>query len=92
VPNTARAEAPAESIVDPTAGVRAPVNRNDCGSRDEKNQPAGSRHARALQRIVDLYDAWHEAEAGAGYDEESAEWRAELPERDGASTKAGSKD
>ncbi|MFH0980386.1 MAG: tetratricopeptide repeat protein, partial [Planctomycetota bacterium] len=32
----------------------------------------------ALERIVDLYDAWHEAEPGEGYDAKAAEWRAKL--------------
>ncbi len=32
-----------------------------------------------LQRIVDLYDAWHEAEPDQGYDAQADEWRAKLP-------------
>ncbi len=36
-----------------------------------------------LQRIVDLYDAWHEAEPDppqADYDAQAVEWRAKVPE------------
>jgi hypothetical protein len=37
----------------------------------------------ALERIVEFYDAWHEAEPGKGYDQKAAEWRAKLPEENG---------
>ena len=32
----------------------------------------------ALERIVKLYEAWHEAEPDQGYDQKAAEWRAKL--------------
>jgi hypothetical protein len=31
----------------------------------------------ALQRVIDLYEAWNTAEPGAGYDAKAAHWRAE---------------
>ncbi len=35
----------------------------------------------AIQRVVDLYEAWHAAEPGKGYDAKADEWRAKLPAR-----------
>ena len=29
--------------------------------------------------LVDLYEAWHAAEPGKGYDAKATEWRAKLP-------------
>ena len=34
----------------------------------------------AIQRMVDLYEAWHAAEPGQGYDAKAAQWRAKLPD------------
>ncbi|MFC1573363.1 tetratricopeptide repeat protein [Candidatus Eisenbacteria bacterium] len=42
---------------------------------------------KALTGLVNLYEAWHSAEPGAGYDTKAAEWRAKL-EDEGASTGA----
>ena len=42
----------------------------------------GATHAatrKARKRMGDLYDAWHTAEPGNGYDAQAAEWRAKLP-------------
>ncbi len=33
----------------------------------------------AIQRVVDLYEAWHAAEPGQGYDAKADQWRAKLP-------------
>ena len=38
----------------------------------------------AIQRVVDLYEAWHAAEPGRGYDAKAAQWRAKLPEVESA--------
>ncbi len=35
----------------------------------------------AIQRVVDLYEAWHSAEPGKGYEAKADEWRAKLPPR-----------
>ena len=35
---------------------------------------------RVVGYLADLYDAWHEAEPGRGYDAKAAEWRAKLAE------------
>ncbi len=50
---------------------------NDAATEDSK--------AEAIQRVVDLYDAWHAAEPGKGYDTKADEWRAKLPPRAGDS-------
>ena len=34
----------------------------------------------AIQRVVDLYEAWDTAEPGQGYDAKADEWRARLPQ------------
>ncbi len=34
----------------------------------------------AVERLVNLYAAWHTAEPNQGYDAKAAEWRAELPQ------------
>ncbi|MCH8150401.1 MAG: tetratricopeptide repeat protein [Planctomycetes bacterium] len=47
----------------------------------------GATHAatrNAVKRIGDLYNAWHTAEPGKGYDANAAEWRAKLPKADDA--------
>ena len=36
--------------------------------------------AEAIQRVVDLYEAWHAAEPGQSYDAKANEWRAKLPD------------
>ncbi len=33
-----------------------------------------------LNRVIDLYNAWHAAEPGKGYADKAAEWRAKLSE------------
>ena len=45
----------------------------------ERPDAPDERKAEALQRIIDLYDVWHAAEPGEGYDAKAAEWRAKLP-------------
>ena len=43
----------------------------------------GAEHERTIKvvkSLADLYDAWHAAEPGAGYDAQAAEWRAKLEE------------
>ena len=38
-------------------------------------------HERKLiKRVISLYESWHAAEPGKGYDAKAAEWRARLPE------------
>ena len=47
----------------------------------EKMEPpakSANRKSEALQRVVDLYLAWHEAEPDQGYDAKAAEWQAKL--------------
>jgi hypothetical protein len=41
-----------------------------------------NRKREALERIVELYEAWDAAEAEKGYDAKAAEWRAKLAEFD----------
>ncbi len=41
------------------------------------------RKAEALERIVNLYEAWHAAEPDEGYDAKAAEWRAKVEEENG---------
>ena len=31
-----------------------------------------------MKGLAQLYDTWHEAEPGAGYDAQAAEWRAKV--------------
>ena len=38
-----------------------------------------SRKTEAIQRVVDLYEAWDTAEPDKGYDARAAQWRAKLP-------------
>ena len=41
----------------------------------------GAKHERTInvvKSLVDLYEAWHAAEPGMGYDTKAAEWRAKL--------------
>ena len=33
------------------------------------------RTRKCVERLADLYDAWHAAEPGKGYDAKAAEWR-----------------
>ena len=46
---------------------------DDTASKDDKTE--------AIQRVVDLYDAWHAAEPDLGYEAKADEWRAKLPPR-----------
>tara|TARA_R110002072_G_scaffold42064_13_gene118257 strand:- start:44984 stop:48424 length:3441 start_codon:yes stop_codon:yes gene_type:complete len=49
----------------------------------EQIQPPEQAHDRldeAIQRVVELYTAWHEAEPEGGYDAKAAEWQAKLNE------------
>ena len=51
---------------------------------NEDEIPAVVREARlreALERIVQLYDAWHAAEPDAGHDAQAASWRAQLQQK-----------
>jgi eukaryotic-like serine/threonine-protein kinase len=41
--------------------------------------PDHERTTANLERLADLYGAWHAAEPDAGYDAKAAEWRAKLP-------------
>ena len=52
------------------------VLEDDTASTDDKSE--------AIQRVVDLYEAWHAAEPGQGYDAKANEWRAKLPEEESA--------
>ncbi len=51
-----------------------------------KSSPRNSRRSKygvstsIIQRVVDLYEAWHVAEPGQRYDVKAAEWRAKLPQ------------
>ena len=38
------------------------------------------RTTKTVERLITLYDSWHAAEPGKGYDANAAEWRAKLPE------------
>ncbi len=48
---------------------------------DDPEAPEKRMH-NALTRIVKLYEAWHAAEPGKGYDAKIAEWRDKLPDTD----------
>jgi hypothetical protein len=41
--------------------------------------PDHQRTIKTIRYLIDLYDAWHDAEADKGYDAKAAEWRAKLP-------------
>jgi hypothetical protein len=41
-----------------------------------------SRKTEAIQRVVDLYEAWHAAEPGQGHDAKADQWRARLPTKE----------
>ena len=41
-----------------------------------------ARRIGAINQLVRLYEAWHGAEPGQGYDAKAAEWRAKLPEEE----------
>ncbi|MCH8261200.1 MAG: tetratricopeptide repeat protein, partial [Planctomycetes bacterium] len=57
----------------------------DSASALQANEEAlESRKTEAIQRVVDLYEAWHTAEPGQGYDVRAAQWRAKLPEVESA--------
>jgi tetratricopeptide (TPR) repeat protein len=47
-----------------------------------KNSPLLPPHnrIRILQFLIELYEAWHAAEPGKGYDKKAAEWRTKLAE------------
>ncbi len=47
------------------------------GMKDHPDAP-DERKNEALQQIIDLYTAWHEADPDQDYDAEAAEWRAKL--------------
>ena len=47
------------------------LQEDDTASKDDKTE--------AIQRVVDLYEAWHAAEPDAGHDAKADEWRAKLP-------------
>ena len=51
------------------------------GMENDPQAPEKRTH-KALARIADLYEAWHTAEPGEGYDAAAAEWRAKLPDTD----------
>lgn len=42
-----------------------------------------------IEALIDLYDAWHEAEPDKGYDAKAAEWRTKLPQPAEHQTPAG---
>ncbi len=47
------------------------------------NQPAVStRTVTCCHYLVELYQSWHAAEPGKGYDARAAEWRAKLPQQE----------
>ena len=37
---------------------------------------------KTIKRIISLYESWHAAEPGKGYDAKAAEWRAKLPKEE----------
>jgi serine/threonine-protein kinase len=47
------------------------------GMRAKQDAP-GERRGEALERVVELHDAWHSAEPGRGHDEKAAQWRGKL--------------
>jgi hypothetical protein len=49
------------------------------GRTTSRRLPGQRKFAEALERIVSLYEAWHEPEPDQGYDAKAAEWRAKLP-------------
>jgi tetratricopeptide (TPR) repeat protein len=50
--------------------------------------PHGQNTDECIQALIELYDAWHQAEPGKGYDVRAGEWRARLGEWQ-ASTQPG---
>ena len=43
------------------------------GAHDERQR-------KAQERIIKLYEAWHEAESDTGYDAKATQWRKKLPQ------------
>ncbi len=44
----------------------------------ENDKTPENRKTEAVQRVVDLYEAWYAAEPGQGYNAKADEWRATL--------------
>jgi WD40 repeat protein len=55
-----------------------PLVTESANALQANEQTPESRKNEAIQRVVDLYEAWHAAEPGKGYDAKSGEWRAKL--------------
>ncbi len=45
----------------------------------ESSNESPSKIQASIERLVSLFDSWHAAEPGKGYDAKAAEWRAKLP-------------
>ena len=56
-----------------------PLLIDSANSLMENDKARDDRTTEAIQRVVDLYEAWHVAEPGKGYDTKADEWRAKLP-------------
>jgi serine/threonine protein kinase len=55
----------------------------DAAEQCERSEPTRRRHwTNVVEQHVQLYDAWHAAEPGAGHDAEAEAWRAMLEEDD----------
>ena len=48
----------------------------------DPSEASKNRRDEAIQRVVDLYTAWHAAEPGNGYDTKAEEWRERLGDSD----------
>ena len=58
-----------------------PLLIDSANSLMENDKARYDRTNEAIQRVVDLYEAWHAAAPDQGYDAKADEWRAKLPPR-----------
>ncbi len=55
-----------------------PLLIDSANSLMENDKARYDRTTEAIQRVVDLYEAWHAAEPDQGYDAKADEWQAKL--------------
>jgi hypothetical protein len=58
----------------------------ECHERSEKRfGPAHAQTTRAINLLIELYDAWHAAEPEGGHDAAAEQWRSRIAQNDSAS-------
>ncbi len=56
-----------------------PVLTESANALQAKDETPEARKNEAIERVVDLYEAWNAAEPGRGYDTKAEHWRTKLP-------------